>query len=144
MSNDDPATPLRRAAAQFEAAIQDARQATTTATESLRRLRATDPTTTREYQELEKKVAERFRSGKYGPEIREMQTRIDRGESTWQQIRAGAGDENLARLYRDNQTTIFEAITEVRREAAGESKAGSRAPQPDDWDEPRTILKRRK
>jgi hypothetical protein len=103
MSNDWMTPELRQLTAQFDAAVAEATRASRDASAAARETARRDVTAAPEYQRLERKVAEDFRSGQCGPVARELQTRVDRGDLTWRQIREGGVDPEATRLYLENQ-----------------------------------------
>jgi hypothetical protein len=114
--SDDWMTPqLRALTAQFNAAAAEATQACREAS-AIARAAVAAPVTAEEYQRLEQKAAEHFRTGKCGQSVRDLQERVDRGDLTWRQIRDGDTDPEATRTYRENQDTILAGIARIHRE----------------------------
>jgi hypothetical protein len=117
MSDEWMSPQLRQATAQFNAAVQEATQASREASATARTLAANagDITATPAYQRLERQAAAHFRAGRSGPAARHLQERVDRGEVTWRQIWSGEADPETTKLYRENQSAILSGIDEARR-----------------------------
>lgn len=49
--------------------------------------------------EQQERLAEHYRGGNAGPELREIQAKVDRGEITWDEIRKGSRDPELTERY---------------------------------------------
>lgn len=137
--SDDWMTPqLREATARFNAAVAEATEASREASATARELVSRDVAGTPEYQRMERKVADYFRSGRGGSAARELQEKVDGGKLTWPQIANGEVDEEATTLYRENLSAILAGIATAQRE---DSDEGDDEPPDDDPDDDGPVFR---
>ncbi|HYS41883.1 MAG TPA: hypothetical protein VEO01_40215 [Pseudonocardiaceae bacterium] len=55
-------------------------------------------------------LAEHYRSGAAGPELRDLQRRVDLGETTWDDIKTGRADPPLVQAYLRSQSKLGQLV----------------------------------
>lgn len=80
----------------YQAGVAEFRRASREFEQSLAAVRQKYPPMTQKQRE---DLAEHYRSGAAGDQLREIQAKVDRGEITWDQIESGTVDPELTRAY---------------------------------------------
>ncbi|HWE91407.1 MAG TPA: hypothetical protein VG317_18245 [Pseudonocardiaceae bacterium] len=58
----------------------------------------------------ERALTEHYRSGAAGPAMRDLQRRVDRGETTWDDIKSGRAEPELVQSYLNSQSKLGSMI----------------------------------
>jgi hypothetical protein len=61
--------------------------------------------------EQEEELTKSYRSGAAGPELRDLQGRVDRGEVTWEAIKSGTAEPELVAKYIRSQAKLGQLVT---------------------------------
>lgn len=95
------AARMAQARAEFEAVNAEVRTEIATVAEEFAPLTG----------EQEEELAEHYRSGEAGPVLRDLQARVDRGDTTWDAIKSGhAEPPELTEKYVESQTKLGRAL----------------------------------
>lgn len=81
----------------------------------------------KEHKERQKEYAERARNGEMGRDIQQLQSRIDKGQTTWAKVTSGEDTHPSAEAARRNIDQNLEAIAEKVREDPQFTEANEQA-----------------